>query len=119
MIEFIMNSLVQVSEEEKFKIIVPENDIQEATKYTEELFNRGVIPVFEADELEETQNDEPRMILYCERLKPVEEEHIFSNHIDQEDITCVEKNTLCIVRVKNNAKSRTYATADLNNISEK
>lgn len=79
-------------------------DVEAAKVFAKETIEEDLIPVFQADEVDVTQNNESEMIVYCKKLqKSVVKYRVSPDFLNKKDI--------CIVKLKD--INEEFATCDL------
>lgn len=98
-------------------MLVSASDVQKAKAVAKTVLKNQCIPTFEAQGVEVTRNNESEMIIYCESLVEVKEDHKFSvkASCDSEDIQglYIQKNYASVVKLQNFTEE--FAIYDLQN----
>ena len=88
--------------------------MSDASASLQNCFAQKKIPIYEASGIDVTHHNEVKVIAYCERLKLVEKEYIFSNVLDDSVSaieTIVQENNVGIIMLQN--MDMYFSTTDL------
>lgn len=106
--------MVKGAQKKELKLVVPGDDVQEAEEFAMKCFQKDLIPVFEAEGTEVAQSTHVSLA-YCDCLKPVPTDYVFSGtscgNEDNVKETVVPDNSLCIIKLKDSEEY--FATSDL------
>lgn len=95
--------LIKGSNQKELKLVVSEDEVQEAEKFATKCFKNNLIPMFEAEEKDVAQSVTAGLA-YCDCLKPVPTDYVFSgtcsDNAEDLDGTVVQDNVLCIIKLK-------------------
>ena len=99
-------------EQKELKLVIPEDDVEKAKTFAVKCFKKALIPVFEAEGTEVAQSTNVGLA-YCDCLKPVPTDYVFSSTCSTEKVdgTLVPDNSLCIIKLKDSEEY--FATSDL------
>ena len=92
-------------------MIASVSDVLKARTVAKDTLQNLCIPIFEAQGVEVTRNNESEMIIYCENLIPLKNDYKFGEKFEDTQEIYIHKNNASVIKIQN--FSEEFATTGL------